>query len=313
MRCPICEYENVLPENAVCSRCNTDLSANLLLSQFPDALYNEAVRLLQEGQLETARGKLIAAGEFNPADGAAFVLLGKVCAETGEYVDALQHWQRAQELGIPEADLANDREQVELLCRETSVPQPEPVETVAPVDADRLSMVTLRRARTRWGIGTAVAASLGLAVGAWFPRQPPERMPVTEMSRLSEIGQSRSPQQLPIEEVRQVLESKGIRGITVEVREGVVCLRGKVRTLEERYGVERVARRAPGVKTLDPDGLKVAYPNGYHYRVQRGDSLSRIVRQTLGSADYSPLLTANPELAHNPSVLEVGQRILIPE
>jgi len=96
MKCPVCGYEDY--NGGKCPSCGTNATNLLRLSEIPDAYYNKAVELIKKDHIEEAKEALIATIRLNPDDVDALILLGKVCAEAGDYERAVVYWNKALRL-----------------------------------------------------------------------------------------------------------------------------------------------------------------------------------------------------------------------
>jgi nucleoid-associated protein YgaU len=93
--------------------------------------------------------------------------------------------------------------------------------------------------------------------------------------------------------------------ITVQQTGTSVWLEGEVPSVADKYRLEALAKSVPGVNLVDVSGLKVLYA------VKRGDNLTLISRDNYGRAAYW-LLIARANKLRNPSLIHVGQFLLLP-
>lgn len=128
------------------------------------------------------------------------------------------------------------------------------------------------------------------------------------------------------EEIRVALRD-GLRGDFHEPRvrfdDGVVTLFGTAETAAAREQAVLIAGNFKGVEQVNDDEVTLApaadaaapeaAPEPTFYTVQKGDTLSKIAEQHLGSANqWSALFEANRGVIDNPDLIYPGQTIRIP-
>jgi|GEM_PF-3094281 len=89
IQCPVCS--GVLPdEQTTCSQCGIDLTHYLSVYYAPDILYNEAVKLIEQGEYRSAYDSLAAAHYMRPHDTEIIAHMA-ICAEnTGDILGAME-------------------------------------------------------------------------------------------------------------------------------------------------------------------------------------------------------------------------------
>jgi len=89
--CPVCSA-NVAGQkiDAVCPKCQVDLSAYLAVQYTPDILYNEAVRLAEGGEIRAAYDKLAAAHYLRPHDTEIIIEMSRCLELIGDYMGAME-------------------------------------------------------------------------------------------------------------------------------------------------------------------------------------------------------------------------------
>lgn len=100
-KCPVCGKSDV---DNKCPQCRTDLTNWGRLIELPSAYYNRAVHMIKEGKLWEAKVALFTAIGLSPEDVEALILLGKVCAEMGNYEEAITYWEKAKKLDENKAE-----------------------------------------------------------------------------------------------------------------------------------------------------------------------------------------------------------------
>jgi len=97
--------------------------------------------------------------------------------------------------------------------------------------------------------------------------------------------------------------------------EGVVTIRGKVKTQEDREKVVLTLGNIEGVEKVD-DLLYVEKPESeaQFYTVKSGDTLSKIAKEQYGNAmKYMVIFEANTPMLKTPDLIYPGQVLRIPK
>ena len=102
MKCPVCEYGNY--SSGKCPSCGTDATNLVRLSELPDIYYNKSIELIKKDKLKDAQEALMAVVGSPPNDADSLILLGKVCAELGDYEKSLLYFNMAVELDNSRTD-----------------------------------------------------------------------------------------------------------------------------------------------------------------------------------------------------------------
>ena len=107
-------------------------------------------------------------------------------------------------------------------------------------------------------------------------------------------------------------------GLQIEDTGASVALRGTVSSEAEKQKAEQALRKATDSEVanyLQVQGGADAAAAGtsQSYSVKPGDTLRKIAQQFYGDeARWHPIRDANPELAANPDLIKVGQKLTIP-
>lgn len=301
MNCPVCEFSDIEKrEGTVCPRCGTDLSALLHLEELPDVYYNKAVHLIEEGKLEKAREMLNTSLGLKPNHINSHILCGKICAEMRDYDEAIYHWNEALKLGADDTNaIEEDIRKVQILKEEDKRREEERVKIIRKKEGQKV--------RARW-MGYSIAATLvAVVIGLFLPYQPLQKSKTVITQELVTPTPTIAPK------VKVLLQSHGITEIEVEESDKIIYLKGKVRTLFERYELEKITKNVEGIQGIDIRGVDVIYPNGWLYRVKKGDTLWDIARRVYGDGDeLKKIHQANKEIISDPSEISPGLILLIP-
>lgn len=309
MNCPVCEYKDY--NGGKCPSCGIDSTSLLRLSEFPSIYYNKAVELIKQERLEEAKEALTTTTELNPEDVDTLILLGKVCAETGDYEKAVLYWDKASRLDANRSEeIKADVEKVETLKKKILI-------TEKPTEEKEDLMEKLRetireetkKGLTRWTAYAGAILVLVVILGFYLSF----RVFLTPLREQQVMEEEKKEVLIP--EVKKIIALQGISNILVEEKGGIVYLSGKVPTLWDKQRIEKAVEEVKEIKVTDTRGLEVTYPRGYYYIVKEGESLWIIAERLLGDGNkYNEIYTANnKEIFKDPLKLSKGEKILIPE
>lgn len=160
--CPYCG--GTIPADAtICPDCQEDLSALVQLRYTPAIRYNTALAAARDGDLNNARAELLLALECDADFAPAHVLLAKVLALQGDWVQAEAHIERALTL-LPDDERANRvAEEIAAGARKA-----ERTRAARPVQ-ERVAAATADPLRT-FGLGVALTVVATLVVRWLFGR-----------------------------------------------------------------------------------------------------------------------------------------------
>lgn len=100
-RCPYAPHRLSIGVGGYCRRCNGDVRLYAAVQALPVLLFNDARRLWNDQQYETAAALLDRAIGLRPAFAAAYWLLGVLEAKRGNIEKAREQLGKARELGAP--------------------------------------------------------------------------------------------------------------------------------------------------------------------------------------------------------------------
>jgi len=106
----------------------------------------------------------------------------------------------------------------------------------------------------------------------------------------------------------------GVDGLKVKVEGDRAVIQGKARDQAEAERAIVAAGNVPGISQVD-DQLEVAKPSkpSEYYKVQSGDSLSKIAKQFYGDPmKYPEIFEANKPMLEDPDKIYPGQVLRIP-
>lgn len=296
MKCPVCDYKDYI--SGSCPSCGTDSSTLIRLSELPHIYYNKAVELIEKDRLEESKEALIAANELAPNDVEALILLGRVCAELGNYEKALLYWDNVQRIDKRKAEeIKRERQKAEDLMN---------IKNKRPLEKNEEGREG-RRDLAQWA-GYAMAILLVIIMGLYFSFRKPVATPEKQGIIATEKNENIAA------EIKKLFISYKIHNIAAEEREGIVYLNGKVSTLWDKQKIEDAVREIKGLKIIDMRGIEVAYPRGYYYKIKKGESLWIIAEKVLGDGNkFEEIYKANKGILKEISKIQAGERLLIPE
>ena len=100
--------------------------------------------------------------------------------------------------------------------------------------------------------------------------------------------------------------------------EGKVTLQGEAKSLAAKEKAALIAGNVKGVESVNDDRLNVAgapapASTTRYYKIQSGDSLSKIAKEFYGDANrHNDIFEANREVIKDPNLIYPGQQIRIP-
>jgi len=109
-----------------------------------------------------------------------------------------------------------------------------------------------------------------------------------------------------------------ITNLGVLFNEGKVTLQGEAKSLAAKEKATLIAGNVKGVESVSDDRLNVAgapapASTTRYYKIQSGDSLSKIAKEFYGDANrYHEIFEANREVIKDPDLIYPGQQIRIP-
>jgi nucleoid-associated protein YgaU len=106
-------------------------------------------------------------------------------------------------------------------------------------------------------------------------------------------------------------------GLQIEDTGASVALRGTVSSEAEKRKAEQALRAATDTEVANylqvQGGADTAAGAGQSYTVKPGDTLRKIAKEFYGDEmKWHAIRDANPELAANPDLIKVGQKLSIP-
>ena len=110
-----------------------------------------------------------------------------------------------------------------------------------------------------------------------------------------------------------------ITNLGVMFNEGKVTLQGEAKSLAAKEKAALIAGNVKGVESVSDDRLNVAgapapASTTRYYKIQSGDSLSKIAKEFYGDANrYNEIFEANREVIKDPDLIYPGQQIRIPQ
>jgi nucleoid-associated protein YgaU len=119
------------------------------------------------------------------------------------------------------------------------------------------------------------------------------------------------------EKIRKHIEeaNPGIKGLSVEYKDGVVSLSGSAASAEALEKAVLMAGNVQGVAEVKVDGLQAppVQAKVEYYIIKKGDTLSAVAKQYYGKPnDYPRIFEANREVIKDPNKIFPGQKIRIP-
>lgn len=115
-------------------------------------------------------------------------------------------------------------------------------------------------------------------------------------------------------EIRLASMGLSIEGGSIEVDDGKVTLRGQVKDQATAEKIVLAVGNTPGIESVD-NQLEVLNPEpeAVFHTVERGETLSKIAKQHLGSANkYMVIFEANKPMLKDPDKIYPGQVLRIP-
>jgi nucleoid-associated protein YgaU len=288
--CPACGFA-LRASVSRCPECHSDLAAVQAIDELTSGLFDAALERARSGRVEEAVTTITAAIALSPQDAAAWVVLSKLRAQTGDSQGARACAQRAV--------------------------------AIDPENAGGLSLILaldrarqMKRRRTALACVLAVVVSVGSGWSVWRSwRASQERQAMMQRVRL-------------VERVLRTLSDTTAAGVlgplhgltNLAVRSeptGAVSLAGATPTPETRDLAVRVAATlTEDVGVLAEQLHVIAAPKPLPpvpliHVVRGGDSLWNIAAQRLGQGRLWPrIAAANPGL--EPARLPIGLALVVP-
>lgn len=109
-----------------------------------------------------------------------------------------------------------------------------------------------------------------------------------------------------------------VADLGVLFNEGNVTLQGSAKSLAAKEKAALIAGNVKGVEAVNDDRLSVAgapapASTTRFYKIQSGDTLSKIAKEFYGDANkYNDIFEANREVIKDPNLIYPGQQIRIP-
>ena len=105
-----------------------------------------------------------------------------------------------------------------------------------------------------------------------------------------------------------------VEGLNVQVEEGKAVLTGKAASQAEKEKAILAAGNTEGIGQVeDQVEVEAPEPESQYYRVQSGDSLSKIAKEFYGDANkYPTIFEANRPMLKDPDEIYPGQVLRIP-
>jgi len=119
------------------------------------------------------------------------------------------------------------------------------------------------------------------------------------------------------EKIKEHLESDnpGVKGLKVEVKDGVATLTGKAESPSAFEKAVLMAGNLFGIKEVKADGLSGGTTNDTeYYEIKKGDTLWAIAEKHYGNGtEYKRIFAENREVIKDPDLIFPGQKIRIPK
>lgn len=111
LKCPVCPVSDIPDNTSICPGCGTDVSPFRRVKELAKVHYNDAIRMVNEGAVDTAINRVMAALSIDDEFPEARKLLGKLFWRKKQFADAINQWQQLL------AARPEDKEILELLTR----------------------------------------------------------------------------------------------------------------------------------------------------------------------------------------------------
>lgn len=321
--CPNCKIA-LLADTTICSDCGEDLAPLMRLQLAAHVLYNEGLRLAKSGNLDGAILKLREAVSAAPDEPSAYVVLGKLHAQKGDWAEARQWWEKTLERWPDEGEAR--RGLAALDAKETAA------RAQAQAESGRRQRRRQIGLALSFGIGGLLVAFVAVALGAF--RSPPAATPAASPTVVATstrppptatlapsptpVPPTASPTAQPLPTpvptpdiatplLAAIQSDSELAGLSIRVRQAgrAVWLEGDVPSVAVKYQLEALAKSVPGVELVDVSGLRVVYT------VQPGDTLWQIAGAMYGRAPLWAAIADGNQLP-NPRLIVPGQPLVIP-
>lgn len=308
----------------------------LRLEMEPYLLYNQGIQLAKSGDLDGAIAKMLAAHKEMPDNPSVLIILGKLFAKKGSWIEARDWWQKTLDRW-PEEQAAIDG--LDALEKQEAAEKAELHQSQLQLQRKQL----LNRSLFTFGgiiVGLLVFSLLDVRLPGFSPPTPtsviavslstsiptPTPLPPTVQPTLvpptptptiqPTASPTPSPSPIPtlvptpdlasvasesLQDIPQLTELE----IDIHQIGNALWLEGEVPNIGVKYLLEAIMKAIPGVELVDVSRLRVVYS------VQPDETLSHVSLKMYGRASLWPSIAEANELA-NPHRIRLGQILIIP-
>jgi nucleoid-associated protein YgaU len=277
-----------------------EISSALRPSVLVDVLYNEGLTYAKAGSLDAAHDRLTAAVALAPDMVDALVVLGKVCAQRGDYARAIEVWETATRRA-PGHQAATDG-----------------IVRVNAIRADAARRQVIARALRFAGGGALFALAVAIvptyhaiyglthsssAIGDAALRD-------TAVSPGVRVGQRATESESIVAFLREFGGAR-LSAVQARVDQGIVRLVGDVPFASDTTRLRQLATVMRKAQPIDISGVHVR--GDTEYVVKAGDTLWGLSVRFYGAGSrWTRIAGANPSAAGSTARLRAGMRIVIP-